>query len=132
LVLKNFLKQFNDVVKDNYIITSISSYRTEIRSQGNGFYEVRKDTNGLPSVEKRKLKASILCRNQRLTGQQRQMCLRFPLQVAAVFRGYREAVHECKYQFRNERWNCSSLVNMRADTMRPLLASMMRRGKRLQ
>lgn len=107
-----------------------------MRIKQNHFYEVPKPTNKWPSriwetEEERKTKALILCMNRDLNVEQRKMCLKFPLQVAAVFRGYQEAVEECQYQFRNERWNCSSLLSMREATVQPLLNKLMTRSKNL-
>ena len=102
----------------------------------NGFYEVPKPTIKWPSPilesdeEERKTKALKLCMNRDLNLEQRKMCLKFPLQVAAVFRGYREAVEECQHQFRDERWNCSSL--MRDTTVQPFVNKLMARSKKFK
>lgn len=114
----------------NYSTFRIDSTRTIAKR----FYEVEKPTNkSWPSEnrntkEKRKAKASLICMNNALIGQQREMCYKFPLQVTAVFRSYRDAVEECQYQFRNERWNCSSLVSMRGRIVQPLKTKLMARG----
>lgn len=103
----------------------------------NRFYEVPKPTIKWPlpvlvSEEERKTKALTLCMNRDLNLEQRKMCLKFPLQVAAVFQGYREAVEECQHQFRNERWNCSSLMSMRGTTVQPLINKLMARSKKFK
>ena len=81
------------------------------------------------SEEARKSKALALCETSGLDKHQRKLCAKFPLEILAAFQGYRDAVNECQYQFRYERWNCSSLVNV-GTNVQPLSIPMMRRGKR--
>ncbi|CAB3978975.1 Wnt-10a [Paramuricea clavata] len=109
------------------------SFGNEIRPRRNRLNEVQNPTSKSPSgiwesEENRKTKTSTLCMNRALNAKQMKLCLKFPLQVAAAFRAYREAVKECQYQFRDGRWNCDSLVSMRGQTMQPLVTKFMTRG----
>ena len=52
----------------------------------------------------------ILCDNiPGLVGRQRQLCRTYPDVMVSIGRGVRLGVNECQYQFRNNRWNCSTL-----------------------
>ncbi|KAK3721215.1 hypothetical protein RRG08_044224 [Elysia crispata] len=44
-----------------------------------------------------------------LTGQQYHLCRKFPDVTASAVQGVQVAVHECQYQLRTHRWNCSAL-----------------------
>lgn len=79
--------------------------------------------------EKKKAEAMVFCRSRSLNVQQRRLCYKFPIQVAAVFRGFREAAQECQHQFRNERWNCSFHISMPNDqAIQPLMMKLLSRG----
>lgn len=101
-----------------------------VRQRRDRFEHIEKLANQGKITEQdtiRKLKALTLCRIGSLTKHQQKLCTKFPLEVMAAFRGFHEAVNECRHQFRNERWNCSSLVNM-GTNVQPLLTPIMRRG----
>lgn len=42
-----------------------------------------------------------------LTIEQRYLCQTNPKIFAIISRSLRQAIEECQYQFRNQRWNCS-------------------------
>ncbi|KAG8230094.1 hypothetical protein J437_LFUL009527 [Ladona fulva] len=43
-----------------------------------------------------------------LVAQQIEVCLKHPDTIRSVSDGARRGIQECKYQFRNERWNCTT------------------------
>lgn len=109
--------------------------RLEIREKENHFEYLETLANhssimkdlGQSAHGSRKLKALAFCRMRRLTKHQQKLCSKFPLQVLAAFRGFHQAVKECQHQFRNQRWNCSSIAKMKTNGQ-PLFTSIMRRG----
>ena len=44
-----------------------------------------------------------------LVGKQRELCRNYPDVMVSIGRGAREGVKECQYQFRDGRWNCSTM-----------------------
>lgn len=56
------------------------------------------------------LGAEVICaRVPGLTPRQREMCRAAPDAMVAVGDGVRLATAECRYQFRQQRWNCSAI-----------------------
>ncbi|XP_059476120.1 protein Wnt-2 [Neocloeon triangulifer] len=56
------------------------------------------------------LGAHVICaRIPGLTPRQRDLCRTTPDAIAAVSEGARLGTLECRYQFRNQRWNCSTI-----------------------
>lgn len=43
-----------------------------------------------------------------LVAQQIEVCQHFPDTIKAVSEGARRGIRECQYQFRHERWNCTT------------------------
>ena len=43
-----------------------------------------------------------------LSEQQIEVCLQHPNAIRSVSDGARRGIQECQYQFRNERWNCTT------------------------
>jgi len=46
-----------------------------------------------------------------LVAQQVEVCQHFPGTISSVKEGARRGIRECQYQFRNERWNCTTREN---------------------
>lgn len=61
-----------------------------------------------------------------LSKSQKKFCYDQPEAVVAVMEGLQEAVEECQYQFRDYRWNCSSLA---AKTHNPYNSIILKKGK---
>lgn len=56
--------------------------------------------------------AEVICgRVPDLTTKQREMCKASPDAMVAVGDGVRLATSECRYQFRDHRWNCTGISN---------------------
>ncbi|XP_055870045.1 protein Wnt-6-like isoform X1 [Biomphalaria glabrata] len=51
---------------------------------------------------------SICKKTKRLAGRQKTICKREPEVVAEVAKGAKLALMECKFQFRNRQWNCTT------------------------
>ena len=43
-----------------------------------------------------------------LAAQQIEVCIQHPSAIRSVSNGARRGIQECQYQFRNERWNCTT------------------------
>jgi hypothetical protein len=43
-----------------------------------------------------------------LAAQQIEVCIQHPSTIRSVSDGARRGIQECQYQFRNERWNCTT------------------------
>lgn len=46
-----------------------------------------------------------------LVAQQIEVCMAHPGTIRSVSDGARRGIEECQFQFRNERWNCTTNVN---------------------
>ncbi|KAK1901279.1 Protein Wnt-2b [Dissostichus eleginoides] len=56
------------------------------------------------------LGARVICDNiPGLVNKQRQLCQRHPDLMQSIGEGAKEWIKECQHQFRNHRWNCSTL-----------------------
>jgi len=56
------------------------------------------------------IQPSVVCANkQGLTAKQLSLCYQDVHAVASALQGMKRAIHECQLQFKNERWNCSSM-----------------------
>lgn len=56
-----------------------------------------------------------------LVAQQIQVCLSYPNTIPSVTNGARRAIQQCQWQFRNERWNCSTQIADRSNTFEQTL-----------
>lgn len=55
------------------------------------------------------LRANFICnRIPGLTPRQRSICRKRPNAIVTIGEGVQMGINECQYQFRNNRWNCSS------------------------
>lgn len=71
------------------------------------------------------VKKAMLCFvTPELNGRQREVCRKHPSLMAHVASGAKNGIHECKYQFRNRRWNCSTIKDSGS-----LFTSTLDRGK---
>lgn len=53
--------------------------------------------------------AAVICKSiPGLVAQQVEVCQHFPDTITSVADGARRGIQECQYQFRHERWNCST------------------------
>lgn len=56
-------------------------------------------------------KDSTVCRTTPgLTKAQLKLCHRYPDTTDIAFQGIQQAIEECGHQFKENRWNCSSLA----------------------
>ena len=44
-----------------------------------------------------------------LSRNQKALCLKYSTHMQYVSKGAQDGIEECKYQFRNQRWNCSTV-----------------------
>ncbi|GLG93524.1 Protein Wnt [Gryllus bimaculatus] len=54
------------------------------------------------------VEARAACSQPGLSAQQIAVCMQHPGNLRSVSEGARRGIQECQYQFRNERWNCTT------------------------
>ncbi|KAG9335859.1 hypothetical protein JZ751_003516 [Albula glossodonta] len=55
--------------------------------------------------------SQVMCDNvPGLVNKQRQLCRQHPKMMQAIGAGIKDWIEECQYQFRNHRWNCSTMA----------------------
>lgn len=52
-----------------------------------------------------------------LTRRQRNLVSKNPGSITAVYQGAKQAILECKYQFKNRRWNCPTYESGRGSSV---------------
>ena len=61
------------------------------------------------------LGAEVMCNNIiRLVGKQRQLCQESPDVMTSIGKGAKLGEEECQWQFRFDRWNCSTIDDLSA------------------
>nr|XP_039268656.1 protein Wnt-10b-like [Styela clava] len=124
-ILQNILEYFEDLKHflANFIMTDGLKWRTSwiyvifylisLRRFGLPAYN-RDRTNeimrlNIPKTQFR-INTNTICGNtEGLTRSQYQLCREDPNAIASAIQGMQIAIHECKRQFKNERWNCTAL-----------------------
>ncbi len=65
-------------------------------------------TQGLNAVQNLKITETVsICNSlQNISEKQKQLCKRYPDLLQSVALGAKISIEECKYQFKDTRWNC--------------------------
>lgn len=66
---------------------------------------------GVSSIAASKFHGRDKCSQLPLVNQQQQLCISNPNSILCISSGARRGIFECQYQFRYERWNCTTTSN---------------------
>ncbi len=62
-----------------------------------------------PAEDPSSVQANIVCSAlTALSAEQIEVCMKHPSIIYSVANGAHKGIQECQYQFRNERWNCTT------------------------